>query len=197
MAHRFAEIAFTDRVKAFQESQGSRRFYAKLEAGKETDARLTEAEMAFISRRDSFYIASVGETGWPYVQHRGGPPGFLRILDDRTLGFVDFRGNRQYVTVGNVANDDRVALFLMDYAAPARLKMFGRASITGDAKILERLSLPDYRGRVERGVLIGVEAFDWNCPQHITPRYTEAELSQLVDPLRNRIRELEARLLTP
>jgi len=197
MGHKFAEIAFTDKVKSFQESQGSRRFYAKWEAGEEIGSRLTEAERMFISGRDSFYIASIGETGWPYIQHRGGPAGFVKILDDRTLGFVDFRGNRQYVTAGNLTNDDRVALFFMDYAAQARLKLFGRASIADDPKILERLALPDYRGRVERGVLIRVEAFDWNCPQHITPRYTESELVQVVDTLKDRIRQFEARQRGP
>lgn len=194
MGNKFAEIAFTPTVLGIQEAQGSRRSYAKREDGEETNALMGDQERYFIAGRDSFYMATVGETGWPYVQHRGGPAGFAKILDDRTLGFSDFRGNRQYVSVGNLETDDRVSLFFMDYGNRARLKMFGRVKFTEDAAMLERLAVPDYRGRVERGVLIQIEAFDWNCPQHITPRFTEAEIEGAVGHLHARIAELEARL---
>ena len=178
MGHRFAELAFTPRVKAFQERLGSRRSYARLEGGADSHAALGAREAAFIAARDSFYVASVSETGWPYVQHRGGPPGFVRVLDERTLGFADFEGNRQYVSVGNLAGDDRVALFFMDYPNRTRLKLLGHAErIELDrSELLARLALPDYPAEIERGFLIRVAAFDWNCPRHITPRFTLAEL---------------------
>ena len=153
-------------------------------------------EAAFIGMRDSFYMATVSETGWPYIQHRGGPAGFLKVLDERTIGFADFRGNRQYISVGNLKSDDRVSLFLMDYANKARLKILGRARIVdaSDEETLKRLALPAYRAQVERGMLISVEAFDWNCPQHITQRFTLAEVEAATEPLRRRIEELESAL---
>lgn len=198
MGHRFAEIAFTPAVKAAQEAQGSRANYLPFEEGEAHHDRLGPAEAGFIAERDSFYIGSVSETGWPYVQHRGGPPGFLRVLDDRTIGFADFRGNRQYVSLGNLALNDRVALILMDYAHRRRLKILGRARALGpgedDPALLARLELPNYRARVERGLLLTVEAFDWNCPQHITPRASAAEVTGITTPLRTRIAELEAEL---
>lgn len=197
MAHRFAEIAFTDTVKALQESAGSRLSYARME---EVDEPLNHVlganEAAFIGARDSFYMASVSETGWPYVQHRGGPIGFVRTLDEKTIGFADFRGNRQYISVGNVMKDDRVSLFFMDYAHRTRLKLLGRARLVdpSESAILSRLEMPNYRARVERGILIAVEAFDWNCPQHITERFTLAEVEDIAAPLRSRIVELEGLL---
>ena len=197
MPYRFAEIAFTPMVRRVQDQQGSREAYARLEAHPdERNRQLGAAEADFIAARDSFYMATVGETGWPYVQHRGGPAGFLRVLDETTIGFADFRGNRQYVTVGNLATDDRVSLFLMDYRRRRRLKILGRATIVGpdDRAMLARLEIPDYRARVERGVLVSVEAFDWNCPQHITERFTGDEVIALSEPLRARIAELEAEL---
>ena len=197
MGHRFADLAFTDRVKEAQLLQGSRESYARLDGGESHHDRLGPAEAAFLAARDSFYMATVGETGWPYVQHRGGPPGFLKVLDERTLGFADFRGNRQYVSVGNLAGDDRVSLILVDYPARRRLKILGRArTVTADQEpaVLARLELPGYRAKVERGLLIAVEAFDWNCPQHLTPRFTEAEIAVAVAPLHARIAELEAAL---
>jgi predicted pyridoxine 5'-phosphate oxidase superfamily flavin-nucleotide-binding protein len=195
MGHRFAEIAFTDTVKQMQEARGSRRSYARMESNPEpVNGALGPNEAAFIAARDSFYMASVSETGWPYVQHRGGPVGFVRVLDAATIGFADFRGNRQYVSVGNVMKDNRVSLFFMDYANKTRLKLFGRAELIDPdkAETLAKLDLPDYRAAVERGVLIRVEAFDWNCPQHITERYTLAQVEEAVAPLRQRIAELEA-----
>ncbi|WP_417727679.1 pyridoxamine 5'-phosphate oxidase family protein [Roseovarius sp.] len=197
MPHHFAEIAFTPTVKKHQEEQGSRSSYSRMESQPDTvNLTLTEAEAGFIAARDSFYMATVTETGWPYIQHRGGPVGFLHVLDERTLGFADFRGNRQYISLGNLSTDDRVSMFLMDYPNRRRLKLFGRARIVDpdDQATLERLEMPDYRARIERGFLITVEGFDWNCPQHITPRYSAAEIETLTDPLLARISQLEGAL---
>ena len=180
MGHKFAEIAFTSSVRAVQEEQGSRRSYRKLELGEDYNDVLGDAEAGFIGARDSFYMATVSETGWPYVQHRGGPIGFVRVLDARTLGFADFRGNRQYVTVGNLRTDDRAALFFMDYPNRTRLKVLGRVTlIEPKSERLAALQPPGYSARVQRGFIIRVAAFDWNCSQHITPRYTNEPLRAL------------------
>lgn len=197
MPHMFSRIAYTPTVKKLQEAEGSRQSYARMETvSGEMNGSLSAREAAFIAARDSFYMASVGETGWPYVQHRGGPVGFMRVLDEKTLGFADFRGNRQYISLGNLSVDDRVSLFFMDYPNRTRLKMLGRVSVVDpdDHATLEKLGLPDYRARVERGLLIRVEGFDWNCPQHITPRFTLAEVETGVAPLHARIAELETQL---
>lgn len=196
MSHRFAEIAFTPNVKKAQEINGSRRSYARLEQGEVHHDVLGPDEASFIAERDSFYMATVSETGWPYIQHRGGPPGFIRVLDNKTIGFADFRGNRQYVSVGNLETDDRVSMILMDYPNRARLKILGRARLVelDEQDTLNRLSLPDYRAVVERGFVITIEAFDWNCPQHITPRFTAAEIETAVAPLRQRVADLEKML---
>lgn len=197
MGHRFAEIAFTPAVRARQEAHGSRAGYARFEGGPPRNDRLGPDEAAFLAARDGFYLASVSETGWPYVQHRGGPPGFLRVLDPGTIAWADFRGNRQYVSVGNLAGDDRVALIAMDYAARRRLKILGHAEafeVGADDGLAERLAVPGYDARVERAVRVRVAAFDWNCPQHITPRFTLAEVEDAARPLRERVAELEARL---
>jgi hypothetical protein len=191
MAHAFAEIAFTPRVRAEQERHGSRAGYARFDAGERHHDRLGPEEAAFIGARDSFYVATVGSTGWPYIQHRGGPEGFVRVLDATTLGFADFRGNRQYVSLGNLAEDDRAAFFFMDYANRARLKLLGRVRATQDPALLERLAVPGYSGKVEHGVLIEVAGFDWNCPQHITPRFTAVQVEAAVAPLRAHIERLE------
>ena len=197
MPHRFAEIAFTPTVKKMQEELGSRNAYAHMESVPETrNHRLGGAEAEFIAARNSLYMATVSETGWPYIQHRGGPTGFVRVLDDTTIGFADFRGNRQYISLGNLMTDDRVSFFFMDYPNKTRLKLFGRATIVGldDQSTLSRLEMPDYRARVERGFLIRVEAFDWNCPQHIIERFTLDEIRAMTAPLTSRIAELEAEL---
>lgn len=198
MPHHFAEIAFTPTVKKMQEQLGSRMSYARMEGASETkNHHLSEAEAGFITARNSFYMATVSETGWPYIQHRGGPTGFVRVIDKSTIGFADFRGNRQYVSVGNLMTDDRVSLFFMDYANKTRLKLFGRVKIVDidDQIILSRLELPDYRAHVERGLLIRVEGFDWNCPQHITERFTLDEVRAITAPLTSRITELETELV--
>ena len=181
MGNKFADIAFTETVKSVQEASGSRRSYARMEEGDDTHYLLGSSEANFIAARDSFYMATVSETGWPYVQHRGGPTGFVRVLDETTLGFADFQGNRQYVSVGNLMKDDRASLFFMDYPNKARLKILGRAKLVGleESDTLEKLELRDYRARVERAIVIKVEAFDWNCPQHITPRFTAAEFDEI------------------
>jgi len=197
MGHRFAEIAFTPAVQAQQEAHGSRRSYAHQLGGEPRNDRLGPEEVEFIEARDGFYMASVGETGWPYVQYRGGPPGFLRVLDERTLGWADFRGNRQYVSVGNLGGDDRVALILMDYAHRRRLKLLGHAELRevgAGGDLAARLAVPGYQAVVERAVCVRVAGFDWNCPQHITPRFTLAEVEQTVTPLRERVAALEAAL---
>lgn len=163
-------------------------------AGQRSD-RFTDNEVAFIGMRDSFYMASVSETGWPYLQHRGGKTGFLKVIDDRTLAFADFRGNRQYISAGNLAANDRACLFLMDYARRARLKIYihvDRLALDADEALALAVSDPNYKGRVERMFKLRLEAFDWNCPQHITPRFTEREVEQAVLPLRERLSQLES-----
>ncbi|MEH6470910.1 MAG: 2Fe-2S iron-sulfur cluster-binding protein [Halopseudomonas sp.] len=180
MGHKFAEIAFTPAVCAVQSDQGSRGGYAGMSQGVDYNHLISEREASFITARDSFYMASVGETGWPYVQHRGGPAGFIKVLDANTLGFADYSGNRQYISTGNFGHNDRVALFFMDYPHRTRLKLLGRVQVIDlqDSETLSRLEDDHYRAQIERGFVIHVEAFDWNCPQHITPRYTEAEFKE-------------------
>lgn len=198
MTPRYAALTFTGAVKALQDKHGSRQKYARLEqAGGAAPDPLTEREAAFIAARDSFYMATVGEDGWPYVQHRGGPPGFLAVIDAHTLAFADFLGNAQYISVGNLAANDRVSLFLMDYPDQRRLKILGRARIAdenGDADILARVGHEDYPAVVERALVIGVEALSWNCTRHITPRFTVAEMADVTQRLIARIHELEARI---
>lgn len=176
MPHGFAEIAFTPTVKKMQEEMGSRLSYARMDGIAEpVNSLLSQAEADFITARRSFYMATVGETGWPYIQHRGGPRGFVRVLGPRMIGFADFRGNRQYVSVGNLMTDDRVSLFFMDYPNRARLKLLGRARIVAPTAtgVMDLLATPGYRARVERGILIEVAGFDWNCPQHIPDRFDD------------------------
>jgi predicted pyridoxine 5'-phosphate oxidase superfamily flavin-nucleotide-binding protein len=199
VSNRFADIAFTPSVRAVQESMGSRRHYARtLSSGVTNGPPLGEAELDFISRRDTFYMASVSETDWPYVQHRGGPAGFLKALSPSRLGFADYRGNRQYVSVGNVLKNDRVAIILVDYPNQERLKILGHARVVAaeETALLESLKTPNYGARVERGIVIEVVAYDWNCPQHITPRFTELEIETAIAPLKSRLAQLEADLKT-
>ncbi|WP_117193560.1 pyridoxamine 5'-phosphate oxidase family protein [Rhizobium terrae] len=191
MTYTFLDIASTPSVKAAQEANGSRDYFEV--AGKErTFDRFTPAEAAFIAARDSFYMATVSESGWPYVQHRGGPTGFLRVLDDRTFACADFRGNRQYISVGNLAASDRASLILMDYPGRQRLKIFAHAETSVDPAVLAQVSVEGYRAKVERALVFHLDAFDWNCPQHITPRFTMADIEEGVAELRGRIAELEA-----
>ena len=187
----FAALAFTPAVRAAQSRNGSR----DAERDGPRQDRLEEYETDFIAARDSFYQATVGETAWPYVQHRGGPAGFLKVLDERTLAYADLRGNLQYLSVGNLTANDRISLILMDYANRRRLKIWGRVRIVAaaeDAALMARLAMPGQRGRPERAIVIDVEAYDWNCPQHITPRYTEAEVERMLAPLLEENRRLRA-----
>jgi predicted pyridoxine 5'-phosphate oxidase superfamily flavin-nucleotide-binding protein len=197
MTLRYHRIMFTPQVRAAQMAQGSRGYLPEDDLPDPGPDRLTADEAAFVSARDSLYMATNGAGGWPYLQHRGGPPGFVRVLDDRHLGFADFRGNRQYISLGNLATDDRASLFFMDYANRARLKLIGRlrpVDLTADHGLAETLAVPGYRAAVERGLVVEVEAYEWNCPQHITPRVTAAEVVPVVRDLQARIAELEARL---
>ena len=193
MAHKYAEIAFTEQVKQVQREQSSRDNYAFMEGGEDFNHLLSHVEADFIGQRDSFYMGSVSESGWPYVQHRGGPKGFMRVIDEKTLGFADFSGNRQYISTGNFRTNNRIALFFMDYPNRTRLKMFGRISKVNedDWETLAKLEDENYRATVERGFLIHIEAFDWNCPQHIVPRYTEEHLESLLAPLQEENRLLK------
>lgn len=194
MARKFAEITFTPSVKAAQEQYGSRKMNQRFETMDEPPVNLGDAEIDFIEARDGFYQATVSETGWPYVQFRGGPAGFLKVLDEKTIGYADFRGNVQYLSVGNLNANDRIALILMDYPARRRLKIWARVRIVHadeEPELLARLEIPTYRARVERAVILTIEAVDWNCPQHITPRFTEAQVDEMMLPLQQRIAELE------
>ena len=189
----YLDIASTPSVEAARAAMGSADLWSAPRHARASD-RFTAAEAAFIAARDSLYLASVSETGWPYVQHRGGPPGFLKLLDDRTLGLADYRGNRQYISLGNAAADDRVALILVDYPNRRRLKLFGHMSAVGldaDPDLAARLAVPGGRGTAERSLLIRLAGFDWNCPQHITPRFSEAELAVALEPVRARLAALE------
>jgi predicted pyridoxine 5'-phosphate oxidase superfamily flavin-nucleotide-binding protein len=194
MAQHFGSLVFTPVVKALQEKYGSRRQYARMEGGGTSRDRLGPDESAFIAERDSFYMATIGSTGWPYVQHRGGPQGFLKVIDDSRVAFADFRGNRQYVSTGNLATDNRVAIIMVDYPRQARLKLLGRAEVfEGEqaSEWIERLRDPGYKAVIERVYVIQVEAFDWNCPQHITPRFTADQLQEALAPFERRMQELE------
>lgn len=193
MAYGFLDLAATPAVKAAQAANGSLDYWEGFRGDRAFD-RFTDAEAAFIAERDSFYMATVSESGWPYVQHRGGPAGFLHVLDDRTLGFADFSGNRQYLSVGNVSADDRASLILMDYPRRRRLKILAHVEVrdlTSNADLAARLALPGYKARVERAMVLRLETFDWNCPQHITPRFTQAEIAEAAAPLHARIAALE------
>jgi len=194
MTYGFLDIAATPSVQAAQAANGSRETWTAAGADRTFD-RFTENEAAFIAARDSFYMASVSETGWPYVQHRGGPAGFLKLLDDKTLAFADFRGNRQYISLGNSAANDRVALILMDYPQRARMKIYAHIEardLAADPELAARVAVPGYRAKAERAFVLHLDAFDWNCPQHITPRFTAAEIGDAVAPLKARIAVLEA-----
>lgn len=193
MPYHFLEVAVTPSVRAVQADMGADQIW--LGSHDRPSDTLTDAEIAFITTRDSFYMASVSETGWPYVQHRGGKAGFLKVVDQQTMAFADYRGNRQYISAGNFAANDRTCLFLMDYVRRARLKIYAyveQVALDADQQLAKLVSDPDYRGMAERIFKLRLEAFDWNCPQHITPRYTEHEVGQAIAPLRDRLQQLEA-----
>lgn len=195
MAVKFEEIVLTEGVRLAR-----KHYYGKSSqprVGTAKDDPLTEDEIGFIETRDSFYMATMSETGWPYIQHRGGRQGFLHVVNPSTLAFADYRGNRQLLTTGNLATSDRVALFLMDYPQQVRLKILGHAQVK-DAhehpELVTQLAAPDIQDKVERLFFITVVSYDWNCPQHITPRFTTAEIAEAVAPLKQRIAELEKQL---
>lgn len=194
MSYGFLDIAVTPNVRAAQAAMGSDGLWTGFTGNRAFD-RFTGNEAAFIADRDSLFIATVSETGWPYVQHRGGPRGFLKLVDDRTLAFADYRGNRQYISVGNVAANDRACLFLVDYPRRARLKIYARVEVVGlaaEPDLAELVSVPEYRATPERMFRLHLQAFDWNCPQHIVPRFTEGEIAEAIRPLHDRLRALEA-----
>lgn len=195
MARAFARIAFTPSVLDVQDRQGSKKAYASfLIPGEDSGNKFTEAEASFIQARDSFYQASVSNKDWPYVQYRGGPTGFLTVQDEQTLAYADFRGNRQYISAGNLKENNQVSLILMDYPNRRRLKIYGRAHLTeidDDPKLVASLTDDMYRAKPERAVIIKLEAFDWNCPQHIHPRFTATELDPYVSGLTDQIKALE------
>lgn len=194
MTKSFGSLVFTPVVKSLQERYGSRRQYASLEQQTATPARLGPDEREFLGERDTFYIASVGATGWPYVQHRGGPKGFLKVIDDRTIAFADFRGNKQYVSTGNLMTDDRVALILVDYPRQLRLKILGHAEVfEGELakEWIKKVRDRRYKATVERVFVIKVEAFDWNCQQHIVPRFTETEIRDVLEPIEKQMQQLQ------
>ena len=193
----FADIAFTPSVQALQSSHGSRTQYARMQA-RAGESTLSARERDFLQQADTFYLATVGETGWPYVQHRGGPPGFVRVRSPSQVAFADFRGNLQYVSAGNVARDDRASIIVVDVANRRRLKLLGRLHFVdladADEALVASVALPGYRATVERVALFDVVAFDWNCPQHITKRFTADEVEAVTRPLEVRIATLEAEL---
>jgi uncharacterized protein len=202
MGRRFQEIAFTPLVKEHQKEHRSLHLYERVEKNSPlgTD-KLGPAEEDFIKRRDSFYMASVSETGWPYIQHRGGPKGFVRVINPSLIGFADLRGNKQYVSLGNFDHDSRVALFFMDYPYQTRLKILGRVEVheveihendKEASELIESFRPTNKSDVIERVILIHIEGFDWNCPQHITPRYTVEELEDVLAPVRERLAKLEA-----
>jgi len=190
MNKNFTKLAFTDSVKKVQEKYGTRKSYARMEEGGDQH-ELTQREIQYIQSRDSFYMATVGENGWPYVQFRGGPKGFLKIMDNTTIGYADFRGNRQYISVGNINSSQKAALILMDYPSQSRLKIWAESEVIyaeDDSELLKDLEVSEYNAHVERLIIFKIQAYDWNCPQHITPRYTSEEIS-------NEIAELNPEIL--
>lgn len=196
MIKSFGSLAFTDAVKAMQEKHGSRSAYARMERETYTDG-LTENEIEFIAGRDSFYMASMSESGFPYIQHRGGPKGFVKVLDTNLIGFIDFSGNKQYITVGNFATNNKAALIMVDYPSRTRLKILAKAEIVDlkdDPALYDLLDLPGYKFKAERMMLLTIEAYDWNCPQHITPRYTIEDMEEAFASQRDRIAGLEAEI---
>jgi predicted pyridoxine 5'-phosphate oxidase superfamily flavin-nucleotide-binding protein len=197
----YEQIAFTDAVKNLQELHGSRMAYERMEKGYHENG-FTEAEVSYISSRDSFYMASTSQTGYPYIQHRGGPKGFLKVLDESTIGMVDFSGNKQYISVGNAMDNSKVSLILMDYPQRARLKLFADIKVVGTSEnpeLFRQLDPAGYKHKAERILLFSVKGYSWNCPQHITQRYTLeeieaafAERNGYVQSLEEEIRRLRA-----
>lgn len=197
MGHPFFDLTFTKSVKKAQERYGSRRTYSRFEGGPPDFTGIGDVEADFIEARDGFYMASVNSDGQPYIQFRGGPSGFLKVLDEKTLAFADFRGNMQYISVGNLNENKKAALFLMDYPNQTRLKILANAEVidaADDPDLITKLAMPDHKAKIERAIVLTVEALDWNCPQHITPRYTMDEVKQIIAPISAHIERLEKEL---
>ncbi|HEX8734829.1 MAG TPA: pyridoxamine 5'-phosphate oxidase family protein [Pyrinomonadaceae bacterium] len=198
MSNKFFDITFTPAVKEAQERYGSRRRYEKFQnSAIAQNTVLTDAEIDFIEQRDGFYMGSAGDGGQPYIQFRGGRRGFLKALDERSIAFADFRGNLQYISVGNLRANRKVALFLMDYANRRRLKILAEAEVKDvreAPELIEKLRDESYEAKIERAVILHVKAFDWNCPQHITPRYTMEEVKTMIQPLNEYVQKLEAEI---
>lgn len=195
MGHQFSKIIFTDAVKRLQERYGSRTQYERMAESGPRMGELGADELRYISERDSFYIASMGENGWPYLQHRGGPKGFLKALNATRLAFADFSGNKQYVSTGNITDNDKVTLFLMDYPRQVRLKILGHAEIVeldADPELVKSVALPGYKAKTERIIRIRIVGFDWNCQQHITPRFTQEDILREVGPMQQQLEKLKA-----
>ena len=194
----YPELAFSEAAKTLQTRFGSRSSYARMEKFRYTDG-LTDAETAFISGRDHFYMATTGTNGYPYVQHRGGPAGFVKVLSESTLGFLDFSGNQQFISAGNLMTNPKASLLFMDYATRTRLKLYVDIKLVDLAEhpdVAEQLKLPNYPARPQRAMLAAVQAYDWNCPQHITPRYTAEEVNEVFNTQQLRIQQLEQQLKT-
>jgi uncharacterized protein len=193
MQHFASDVAFSPAVKAIQTAKGSRRAYSNIEEGDGWETKVTPELAEFIEHMDMFYLGTASADAQPYIQHRGGPPGFLKVLDEKTLAFADFVGNRQYITLGNLSENPKAFIFLMDYPNRQRIKLWGTAKVVDDdPKLLDKLRDPQYAGKVERAIVFQVEAWDMNCHQHITPRYSERQLAPTIEKFRERIAELEA-----
>jgi predicted pyridoxine 5'-phosphate oxidase superfamily flavin-nucleotide-binding protein len=193
MAKTASDIAFTPAVKAIQQQNGSRETYARMERRHGWQTQVTPDLAELLSGLDMFYLGTANAEGQPYIQYRGGSPGFLQVIDGRTLGFADFGGNRQYVTLGNLSENPKAFIFLMDYANSQRVKLWGTARVVeNDSDLLRRLSDPDYPGKVERAILFRIAAWDINCPQHIHKRYSQRQIAPVIERLQARIAELEA-----
>jgi predicted pyridoxine 5'-phosphate oxidase superfamily flavin-nucleotide-binding protein len=190
-----SDIAFTPAVKAIQEENGSRAAYAKVERSRGWQTTVTPELQAFLSALDMFYLGTANANGQPYIQYRGGAPGFLKVIDEKTLGFADFDGNRQYISLGNLSENSQAFIFLMDYANSRRIKLWGTARVVeDDSELLERLRDSEYPGQVERAILFSIEAWDMNCPQHIHKRFPQRDVEPIIEELQDRIRELETKL---
>jgi predicted pyridoxine 5'-phosphate oxidase superfamily flavin-nucleotide-binding protein len=190
-----SDIAFTPSVKAIQTRKGSRAAYAKVESGRGWQTKITPELVSFLSRLDMFYLGTANAEGQPYIQYRGGPPGFLKVIDERTLGFADFSGNRQYITVGNLSENPKAFIFLMDYARQSRVKIWGTAEfVEDDAELLEKLTDPAYQAKVERAIVFTIEAWDGNCSDHIHQRFAQHDVADAIERLQRKISELELEL---
>ncbi len=190
-----SDIAFTPSVKAIQKEKGSRSSYARMERGGGWETTVTPELQDFLADLDMFYLGTANAQGQPYIQYRGGSPGFLQVIDSKTLGFGDFEGNRQYITLGNISENPKAFIFLMDYARSRRIKLWGKLRIVeGDVKLLEQLREETYPGKVERAILFEIEAWDVNCPQHIHRRFSQTQIAPIIEQLQSRNTELEAKL---